>query len=115
MKIAILDFTYNKEKIDSGIVLDIEDLFHSAFINTGSFTVIERSKLDQLYKELDLQQSDEFNEEFIQELGNMFGVETVLLGSVTRFGESYVINIRGVSVSTGVGIFADTLSVDSES
>ena len=114
MKIAILDFSYNESKIDKGIANDIVELFISAFVNTGTFEVIERSRLHQFMKELSLQSSDDFNDAVRQELGKLYGIETVILGNITKFGDSYTINIRGVKISSGVGIFEDTLIVDYE-
>ncbi|MCK4798167.1 MAG: hypothetical protein KAT05_12345 [Spirochaetes bacterium] len=114
MKIAILDFSYNESKIDKGIANNIVELFISAFIKTGAFEVIERRKLQQLMNELSLQSSDDFDDAFIQELGKLYGIETVILGNITKFGDSYNINIRGVEISSGVVIFADTLTVDSD-
>ena len=88
MKIAILDFSYNETKINKGIVNDIVELFISAFINTGAFDVIERNKLQLLMQELSLQNSDDFNDQFRQELGNLYGVKAVILGSVTKIGKN---------------------------
>ena len=114
MKIAILDFSYNESKIDKGIANDIVELFISAFVNTGTFEVIERSRLHQFMKELSLQSSDDFDDAIRQKLGKLYGIETVIHGNVIKFWDSYTINIRGVGISSGFVLFADTLTVDSE-
>ncbi|MCK4796104.1 MAG: hypothetical protein KAT05_01915 [Spirochaetes bacterium] len=65
-------------------------------------------------EELELQNSDDFNDAFRQELGNLYGVKIVILGNITKFTNQIIINIRGIEVSTGVAVFADALTIDSE-
>ena len=40
-------------------------------------------------EELELQNSDDFNEAFRQELGNLYGVKIVILGNITKFTNSF--------------------------
>ena len=64
--------------------------------------------------ELSLQNSDDFNDELRKNLGELYGVELVILGSVTKIGNCITINTRGVEVETGIAKFAKNLTTDSE-
>jgi len=61
-------------------------------------------------EQLKFQSSDEFNNKTRKEIGNLFGADVVILGNITKFGDVFTINVRGVNVETGIATFADTLT-----
>lgn len=111
-RIAVLDFSAKmvSEELADAVV---ENLITS-LVDSGVFEVIERNQLQKLMKELKMQNSSDFNDQLRKELGNLYGTELVILGSVTKIGQNYTINIRGVEVSTGVAKFAKNLTTNSE-
>lgn len=111
-RVAVLDFSATgvKEYLAEAVV---ENLITS-LIDSGAFEVVERSQLRKLMNELSMQNSDDFNDDLRTELGNLYGVELVILGSVTRFGDNITINVRGVEVETGIARFAKNFVTSSE-
>lgn len=111
-RVAVLDFSAKgvQEYLAEAVV---ENLITS-LIDSGAFEVVERSQLRKLMQELSLQNSDDFNDNLRMELGNLYGVELVILGSVTRFGGNITINVRGVEVETGIARFAKNFVTSSE-
>lgn len=111
-RVAVLDFS--AKGIEKYLAEAIVENLITSLIDSGIFTVIERSQLKQLMKELSLQNSDDFNDRLRTELGELYGVELVILGSVTKIGSNITINARGVEVETGIAKFAKNLITDSE-
>ncbi len=65
------------------------------------FQVIERRDLDALMKEYKLSLSGFTSESTAPQLGELQGVELLVLGSVAEQGDSYVVSARLVEVETG--------------
>ncbi len=65
------------------------------------FQVIERRDLEALMKEYKLSLSGFTSESTAPQLGELQGVELLLLGSVAEQGDSYVVSARLVEVETG--------------
>ena len=65
------------------------------------FQVIERRDLDALMKEYKLSLSGLVNESTTPQLGELQGIELLLLGSVIEEGDYYVMSARLVDVETG--------------
>jgi TolB-like protein len=112
VRIAVLQF--RGVGIDQTTVQGIEENLVTQLVIQDTFDIVERSQLDNVMKELDLSMSDEFSEETAAEIGNLLGVETVILGSVTRLGNKITINVRGIEVETALARFAQTVSTTSE-
>lgn len=111
-RVAVLNFSARgvEEYLADAVV---ENLITS-LIDSGVYEVIERNQLRLLMDELKLQNSDDFNDELRKELGNLYEVELVILGSVTMIGDNITINVRGVEVDTGVARFAKNFITNSE-
>ncbi|HNZ28258.1 MAG TPA: SUMF1/EgtB/PvdO family nonheme iron enzyme [Spirochaetota bacterium] len=111
-RVAILNFT--PKGVEPILAEAIVENLTTSIINTSDFNVIERNQLDKLMKELNLQNSDDFNDKLREELGNLHGVKLVILGSVTKIGSTITINMRGVEVSTGLAKFAKSITTKNE-
>ncbi|HNZ25821.1 MAG TPA: CsgG/HfaB family protein [Spirochaetota bacterium] len=112
IKVAILNFV--PKGVDATLTEAIVENLTTALIDTKKYEVIERNQIDKLMAELKLQNSDDFNENLREELGNLYGVKLVILGSVTKIGNNITINIRGVEVSTGSAQFAKNITTKNE-
>jgi|GEM_PF-5579309 len=111
-RVAVLDFS--AKGIDEIIAEAVTENLITSLIDSGTYEVIERSQLNKLMSELKLQNSDDFNDQLRHELGNLFGVKLVILGSVTKIGEIITINVRGVEVDTGIAKFAKNVKSSTE-
>ncbi|OHD15645.1 MAG: hypothetical protein A2086_13765 [Spirochaetes bacterium GWD1_27_9] len=111
-RIAILDF--KAIGIDATLASGIQENLSSSIIDQNTFIVVERSQLNKVMQELNLAGADEFNEESAAKIGNLLGVEFVLLGSVTKIGVNITINVRAIEVKTGLAAFAKKVTTKSE-
>lgn len=111
-RVAVLDFA--AKGVDDILAEAVVENLLTSLIDSGCFEVIERKQLEKVMNELNLQNSDDFNDDLREQLGNLYGVELVILGSVTKIGDNITINARGVEVTTGVGKFGKRVYTDSE-
>ena len=104
IKVAILDFenTSNVSKYDGfGKALSnmlITDLKN--FIHPRKATFMERSQLNKILKEQELQSTSNFDKSTTVDIGKLAGVDFVILGSVYVLEENCNISARLVNVET---------------
>ncbi|MDD5771906.1 MAG: FlgO family outer membrane protein [bacterium] len=98
--IAVVDFTDLQGNVtELGRFLAEE--FSVALAGAGKgFEVIDRTHLKALLKEHKLAFSDLVNPESAKKLGQIAGVEAIITGSLTPFGESVRLTIKILDVST---------------
>jgi len=111
-RIALINF--NAIGIEEVKVRGIEENLLTEIINTGKFEVVERSQLNKVLQELNLSNSDEFSESTAAQVGNLLGVDIILIGSVNKLGKNISINVRGIEVKTGLASFAKKVVTKSE-
>jgi len=99
-----------EKKTDSVVGL-LSDLLKQ----TNMFDVVERQEVNQLIREIKFEKSDWVKKQSGTELGNIYGVQYILLGDVLpnkdgeRFGTShYTATLRLVDVSTGAVVASGT-------
>jgi hypothetical protein len=71
-------------------------------VKTGSFNVMERAHMEEIFQEQSFQQSDVCNEQScIVEMGQILGVERILAGTVGKIGKMYTFSLKMINVRTG--------------
>ena len=96
--IAVTDFEANGFTPDEAKV--IASRTSQELIKRQSFTVLERAKMDQILKEQGFQLSGCTSDECVVEVGQLLGVQLMLAGSIGRFGELNIIDMRIIDVET---------------
>ncbi|HQB11224.1 MAG TPA: CsgG/HfaB family protein [bacterium] len=103
--IGILPFeTENK---DQGIMLS--DVY-AKYLTGGNFKIVDRKELEKVMKEIQLQFEGVTEQKNIHDIGSMTGADFLQAGNMTKFEDSYFINIKIVEVETGETIYADSVS-----
>jgi len=111
--LAVLDFEgykFLKGKAD----LKMSDMLTTSLVKSGRFELVERNKIDKVFKEQNLGMSGMVDESSAAEVGKLLGAEYVVFGSITyadRVEEqkfSYnlwrtkvTIDVRAVNTTTG--------------
>jgi TolB-like protein len=100
MKIAVLDF-----KAGVGVsqtdVDGISAMLSTALFDTKKFTLVERTQIDKAISEQGFQKSS-LTAKQIARIGEILGVQKVLVGDVNVVRNEYNIDVRIVDVETGV-------------
>jgi len=108
--VAIMDFDY--ATVRSGIAAlfgtdidvgkGIADLLVTKLVKDGTYRVIERKALDKILAEQNFSNSDRANPNSAAKLGKLLGVDAIIVGSITQFGnETKNTNIGGGGRSIG--------------
>lgn len=108
---AIIDFESNGISLyeSKNIVSKIE----SEIIKLSCISLVERSALDEVLKEQGLQQSGCLTTQCAVEIGQLLGTNKLLMGSVGRIGRLYTINVKIISVESGLVLNAYEINSDS--
>src|SRR5438874_6800790 len=103
-RVAVLDFDYGTVHKDIyalfGSDVDvgkgIGDLLVKHLVKDGSYSVIERKALDKIMAEQNFSNSDRANPSSAAKIGKMLGVDAIIVGSITQFGnETKNMNLGG--------------------
>ena len=117
-RVAIMDFDYATVRSDVAAMFGtdvdvgkgISDLLVTKLVKDGTYSVIERKALDKILAEQNFSNSDRANPNSAAKLGKLLGVDAIIVGSITQFGnETKKTNIGGVGRSIG-GCLMRTLS-----
>jgi len=112
MRLAIMDL--NPENVSKPTARMVSEMLRTELFNTGLFRVIERSEMDSILKEQGFQQSGCTETECAVEVGKLLSARKILVGTVGKLGERYIINARIVDVELGEMEFGDRAVADSE-
>lgn len=69
--------------------------------NTGRFSILERSQMEEILKEQGFQQSGCTSSECALEAGQLLNVEQMVTGSISKVGEIYSVEVRLIDVESG--------------
>jgi curli biogenesis system outer membrane secretion channel CsgG len=71
---------------DQDVGKGITDLMVSKLVTDGKYRVIERAALDKIIAEQNFNNSDRADPTSASKIGRILGVDTIILGSITKFG-----------------------------
>jgi curli biogenesis system outer membrane secretion channel CsgG len=94
-RIAVLDFDYGTVHTSSAALFgtDIDvgkgivDLLVTDLVKDGTYSVIERKALDKILAEQNFSNSDRANPASAAKIGKLLGVDAIIEGSITEFGD----------------------------
>jgi curli biogenesis system outer membrane secretion channel CsgG len=113
-RVAVLDFDYGTVQSyvssiygsNQDVGKGITDMLVEKLVKDGKYSVIERKTLDKILAEQNFSNSDRANPATAAKIGQLLGVDAVIMGSVTKFGrddKSKAIGGAGLSAH-GFGI-----------
>jgi len=84
------------------------------FVNSGSFTVVDRSNLALLQQEMAFQLSGDVSDETALSIGKMLGAHTIVSGSFDSLGDIFRLRIRAIAVESAAiqGIYTVNVQKD---
>lgn len=93
-RIAIMDFDYATVQSSTSALFGtnvdvgkgIADLLVTNLVKDGSYSIIERKALDKIMAEQNFSNSDRADPTSAAKIGKMLGVDAILVGSITQFG-----------------------------
>lgn len=85
--------------VEENAVVGITEALRDSLIDSGRYTVVERSQLATVLEEQALRLSDLSDTQQAVEVGRLVGAEEVILGTVSRVGELHQLVVRLVDVT----------------
>lgn len=94
-RVAIMDFDYGTVHSNSAAIFGqdidigkgISDLLVTDLVKDGTYSVIERKALDKILAEQNFSNSDRANPASAAKIGKLLGVDAIIVGSITQFGD----------------------------
>ncbi len=106
--VAILDFSTSGD-IDEAEMRVFVDFMTSHIFATGRYRVVDRMQRDTLLDEIEFSVSDISDEEKRLAIGRQLSADRLIVGSLGRIGDRYLMNMKLVDVMSG-----ETLNSSSE-
>jgi hypothetical protein len=94
--IAVLNIS-SSSRADSEYLVDELEF---RLVDSGSFTVVDRRRLDQIRSEQNFQMSGEVSDDSAVSIGQMLGATTVITGNISSTGTSQYLNLKALDVKS---------------
>jgi hypothetical protein len=105
LKVAVLDVVsrVQGESIDTAT---LTEMLQVALVDRDEFRIVERSLLDKIVKEQELEVSG-ITEGQAAAIGKLAGADKVMLVSVAKFADKYLVIVKGIDTRTGIVDLSD--------
>jgi curli biogenesis system outer membrane secretion channel CsgG len=131
-RVAVMDFENKAQYGGWRVGRGASDILTTELAKTGKFSVMERNKLASVMKEQDMGASGRFDPATAARIGKIIGVEYIITGAVTEYGQSASggggggvrvgkkgyhasVDVRMVDATTGEIVFADSATASKSS
>jgi len=98
--VSVMDFDMG-DGISDAEVRMIADIMSSEIFNTRKFRVIDRRQRETVLSEIKFSMSSCNDEACQLEAGKLLSADKIVVGSISKFGEGFLINIKLIQVETG--------------
>jgi len=105
LRVAVLDMVSRVpgETIDTAT---LTEMLQVALVDRDEFRIVERSLLDKIVKEQELQVMG-ITEGQAAKIGELAGANKVMLVSIAKFSGKYLVIVKGIDVKTGIVDLSD--------
>lgn len=107
--IAIVSIESGNKDLSSYVMDLLPDY---VLLNKKNITLVDRSKLDVLQKEVEFQYSGEVDEKTMVKIGNILGVSAIITGRVFELNNQYGFSIKILDVETARLLASQTFKID---
>ena len=88
--------------VDSSSAAVLGESLSDAFLRTGKVRVMERQQIEDVLKEQGFEKSGACDaSECAVKVGQILGIDQIVVGSIGKLGKSFVLSLRRVDVGTG--------------
>jgi hypothetical protein len=114
-KLAVVGLTSSVKSLDQETLDGTTNFLENAFVNVGSVAIVDRSDIDKVMGELELQSSDAFasNDSSAVKVGRLSGADIIVTGTISQVGKKYYLNLRLISIETADILGSSIASADS--
>lgn len=106
MSIAVMDFEVPDRSLTLQEAAGISELVRTEMINIGLFRVIERAQVGKVLREQGFQQTGCTDVSCAIQIGQLLSAKKILVGTIMKMGDSFIINGRIVDVEKGTADYS---------
>lgn len=106
LAIAVTDF--ESQGVAGSVASIVTEWLRDEVLKAGAYRMLERRRMDALLAEQTLQQTGCTDQECAVKLGKLLNVRRMVVGSLGKFEESYVVIVRMVEVEDGQVVWSGT-------
>jgi TolB-like protein len=111
-RVAILELRSTTPQISSGDLAALSARLETEFQKSQAFQVLERRNMDVILREQGFQQSGACNTADCQvQVGQILGVERIIVGEVGKVGKLLTFNLKMVDVGSGANLKSHALDI----
>ena len=105
LRVAVLDVVsrVQGETIDTAT---LTEMLQVALVDRNEFRIVERSLLDKIVKEQEFQVSG-LTEGQAAKIGELVGANKVMVVSISKFTDKYLVIVKGIDAKTGIVDLSD--------
>jgi hypothetical protein len=100
LRVAVFDPTISGQSFDEGSGVIVRELVSTSLVETGKYTIIERSLIDKILKEQKMGLTDAFDESQVCAVGKLVGVNKVILCVLLSYGEKGMLSLKMIDVES---------------
>jgi len=100
LRIAIFDPTSSGATIDEGTRIAVREIISSIFVNTGNYTIVERSLIERVMQEQKFSNSGAVDDSHASEIGRLAGANKIVLSVIAQAGNNTMLSIKLVDVNS---------------
>ena len=100
VRLAVFDPTSSGTGIDEGTRMAVREIISSTFVNTGKYTIVERSLIEKIMQEQKFSISGAVEDSQATEIGKILGANKIVLSVISLAGGRNVLSIKLVDVQT---------------
>ncbi|MDO8803266.1 MAG: CsgG/HfaB family protein [Elusimicrobiota bacterium] len=110
--LAVMPFKTDKKLAEKRVDYACGEILTNKFVVTHTFKVVERAQLDTVLKEQALGAGGVTESATAAKLGKLLGARLVIIGSVSRLGDSYHLSTEMVDAESGEILASDVTEVE---
>lgn len=110
-RVAVVSF--KAQNVPEGEAEAVTSLFETQLIKTKAFIVIEQNDINAILDAQEISVSDCTDEACAVEIGKLLAAEKIILGSLTKIGDTYILTAKLVDIVKGVSEKAASMEVES--
>jgi hypothetical protein len=100
LRVAVFDPSSSGATIDEDTKVAVRELISSIFVNTGKYSIVERSLLEKVMKEQEFSNSGAVDDSQATEVGKLAGANKAVLSIVTLVGGRNMLSVKIIDVQT---------------
>lgn len=100
IRVAVFDPASSGTSIDDGTKVAVREIISSTIVNTGKYSIVERSLLEKIMDEQKFSNSGAVDDMQATEIGKLAGANKVVLSVVTLTGGRNMLSIKIIDVMT---------------